>query len=903
MNRKLRVLMLSVFAVLFAVSSAFAFTQDDLTAASFDVVATNDDPATIEGYNYNQKVVASWDKSKLNEDKVTISWDVHADTGEDYGNIDFLTWELNSFDVEIGGTLPAYKTGDSAINDYLLHVIAHVFSGDTCVYSLDVSENAGLTITVNEDPISVASHDIYNFSADLVSVDAKSADNNIYVVASDTYSVTITFATTKSGDETLPNTELAYDEEAGVADVYLPSWLAYEATADDGNTYVAKLRIFYSADAQPEAGTTGSVRIRTTPTVGTTYATKYLAYTSADEGYVTMGWEVSFDISAAISLDVTSFDISVKYGTSGDYGISGDVTSGDYTTYINFANQKPVYYTLSPDISADVKITASWSTDKASDDNGYIWFTVEPITPAIASYSTDVIFTDAKSNDVSLTLYIDVTMDSMEITPASASISVDVGQTKQLTFAAFNFDGKVVSWDFTAPAGISFDLVSTDSKDYGANAVFDVKGVTVGSYSFDITAIDASKRSADATVYVVVNPPAPTSFSIRPLVSSASVQVGSSTVVSFDAVNNSGDVSWDISGLPTGVTAAPANNALGDKHHAEYRIAAGPTATAGTYKATVTAEDAGGAKATATLNLTVTSASVAAFSISPATSTVSVAAGATQNVTFTAANNSGLVEWTLGTIPSGMNVATATDTSFATQNMTTMVYTVTGVTAGSTGSVTVTAKDAAGASATATISITVTGSGGGGSTPTITPTPTFTLTEALQSKIRDALIAALGSIISSSTKVVALPASALSGEIRAVGTTAIYLPEIKVSEDAIYVFNVNVATFTTGYTMVWEVTVSASETDELIQASAEEKNAIFLNDDGDIITTVPANKSVNVAAYFEAGKTYSPVIRATATAPDTGKTGVGSSSGGCSAGLGALVSVLAAAFFISKKRA
>ncbi|MBQ3456281.1 MAG: hypothetical protein IJG36_07585, partial [Synergistaceae bacterium] len=108
MNRKFRVLMLSVFAVLFAVSSAFAFTSADLIAASFDVVENpNITPATTEGYNYYQTVIASWDKTQLSEDDVTISWDVHADTGEDYGNIDFLTWELNSFDVEIGGTLPA----------------------------------------------------------------------------------------------------------------------------------------------------------------------------------------------------------------------------------------------------------------------------------------------------------------------------------------------------------------------------------------------------------------------------------------------------------------------------------------------------------------------------------------------------------------------------------------------------------------------------------------------------------------------------------------------------------------------------------------------------------------------------------------------------------------------------
>ena len=97
-----------------------------------------------------------------------------------------------------------------------------------------MSENAGLAITVEEDPIPAASHDIYNFTSDLVSVDATSADGNIYTVT-DGYSVTITFATQTSGDEgTLPHAELAYDADTkDVAEgLYLPSWLAYEATPD-----------------------------------------------------------------------------------------------------------------------------------------------------------------------------------------------------------------------------------------------------------------------------------------------------------------------------------------------------------------------------------------------------------------------------------------------------------------------------------------------------------------------------------------------------------------------------------------------------------------------------------------------------------------------------------------------
>ncbi|MBQ6114787.1 MAG: hypothetical protein IJL11_05370, partial [Synergistaceae bacterium] len=88
-------------------------------------------------------------------------------------------------------------------------------------------------------------------------------------------------------------------------------------------------------------------------------------------------------------------------------------------------------------------------------------------------------------------------------------------------------------------------------------------------------------------------------------------------------------------------------------------------------------------------------------------------------------------------------------------------------------------------------------------------------------------------------------------------------------------------------------------TGEYIEASAEESNAVFLDDSGNEITQVPASKYVNVAAYFEPGKAYEPAI--TATSSDQ-PLGVGGSGGGCDAGLGAIVLAMAATFFISKKR-
>ena len=131
---------------------------------------------------------------------------------------------------------------------------------------------------------------------------------------------------------------------------------------------------------------------------------------------------------------------------------------------------------------------------------------------------------------------------------------------------------------------------------------------------------------------------------------------------------------------------------------------------------------------------------------------------------------------------------------------------------------------------------------------------------------------------------------------------AVYLPAITVTETKVYVFGVSLDNLPVNYILGWDSNVSSSSTGERLEASAEEEDAVFIKDDGEETTTVPSSKHVNVAAYFEAGKTYEPIITAAEPSTSGEEYGVGSSSGGCSAGLGAIVSALAAAFFISKKR-
>lgn len=876
MSKKLRVLMLSLFAVLFAVSSAFAITADDLT------VTTSGDPRTTEGYNYYQIVYL--DTSAITDVSVdVVSWEVYPS-----GDISWLTWTLGSTDVVIEGRLPEYVSSDAeGANDYTLHVIAHlsgdVESGESTV-SGDISadvEGEGLVITVEQEATTVSEF------TDMVSIDIASTDRGLYK-ATDTYSVLINFPTTTavtitdsvdvednpvSGEyvitsgEVFVNAQLEYtssDIATFEENLSLPSWLKYEVVdtqyagsyteSDDGSlvyeedtstAYVKKLRIFYSADTKPSSNAAGSVRVIVTP-AGTPSITdeSSTSGTSADrttqtfeEKYAngtTIGWSVNYYTIPGISLDVTEASYDVIYGTSTDAG-SADLV---------YHYQAPVSVVFSPDISADVyiswdKVATSTSTDEEA---GYITLTVSPITPLIKTYSTDMIITDSYDNTAAVKLYISVSMDAMFISPdTSASVSVDVGASKDVSFVAYNFSGSVKSWDLgTIPGGITVTPVTglPNATRYNNRIVYTVTGVTEGRYSFDITAVDSSDRSADITVSVTV--------STRP------------------------------------VPPAPG----------------------------------------------------VSFSITPASTTVTVKAGASQDVSFTASNNSGNVTWTLGAQPSGVTIAPSAS-AYATQGNTRMVYTVTGKTVGSY-SATVTAKDAGGKTATATISISVTSDDVPGPTPVtpeesgdkkaeaLTPETIARAQSLIDSGALTGDASTGGTLPESSVKYTTDASNPLYVTLSRTGTTSVTRsdtinPILLVLSFDVDIWRVYINNSDTAAAWAYSPGVSGSGYDDEEEFSAADKSTngikIIANSKREAEVhfdpaEMPSGTNVITAAFVEdannptqeIGRTTLATINVSGSSSGGDERGVGSSSGGCSAGLGAVVSALAAAFFISKKR-
>ena|GEM_PF-5152185 len=973
MSKKLRVLMLSVIAVLFAASSAFAvLSADDTLTLATDEEGTYYTENFTEGYNYVQRVYV--DSADLIGKLDSVTWDVYADNASD--DVSWLTWSANSFDVILEGRLPAYSEDKST---YIIHVVAYtsqdIVSDDdagtvvTTTISADINDS-GLEITVEAGSVPIASKDIAIFS-DLVSVDYASSDRGLSKATSN-YSVTVNFLTTTQqiyqaeldADENptgvynltsaegdiFVNAQLTSDDDLP-GKINLPSWLKYKVlsatydlvsgdegyTSEDTTPYVRSLRIFYSSDRTPATNAPGAVYITTVPSStpvskdkdeyaeGTTYETKYEAYS----GEIIMGWNVDYYTIPAISVDLASYDITVKYGTSADIGVSGD-------TPIYFYKQAPVSITFSPDISADVAITASWDVISSDTDNAYgkITLNVEPLTPLITTYSTDMIIKDSYDNTAAIMLYINVSMDAMFISPdTSASVNVDVGASKDVSFIAYNFNGSVKSWDLgTIPSGITVTPVTglANATKYNERIVYTVAGVTEGRYSFDITAVDSSDRSADITVSVTVSPrpvpPAPgVSFSISPASTTVTVAAGASKDVSFTASNNSGDVTWTLGTVPSGVTVAPSASAYATQGNTRMVYTVTGVTAGASGSVTVTATDAAGRTSNATMSITVTDSSTS-FSISASRSSVTVEEGSTANVTLTATGNSGLVTWTLGSQPSGALV-----TPTASQTGTSAAYTVAGVTAGSSSSFTVTATDAAGNTDSETISVTVTS----GDTPVpgreAGNTPAGSLSDATKAAV--AILVGNGMLVNNGTDGGTLPERAVQYPVvnssyvtlSRTGTTNITKSSDINPIDLVLSFDVDIwRIYINNSIVAWAYSpgVTPAEFDgkndfsasagnhsgsgiEILPQSASEAQINFTAAD------MPTGNNVIASAFVldiaspdqEIGKTTIATVNVSSGSPSSDEEyGVGSSSGGCSAGLGAIVSALAAAFFISKKR-
>ena len=161
--------------------------------------------------------------------------------------------------------------------------------------------------------------------------------------------------------------------------------------------------------------------------------------------------------------------------------------------------------------------------------------------------------------------------------------------------------------------------------------------------------------------------------------------------------------------------------------------------------------------------------------------------------------------------------------------------------------------------------------------------------------------------VPSGTGVAALPSNATgtsrtvsdltTQELSAISSAedvAVVLPEMSVDKSAVYVWGVSLSELEEGAYIFLHMFNEDGVDVASFEAAANGDSYMFLDDNGSETQTVPSNHHVNIAAYMEAGETYSPVITTTASGADPGSAG-----GGCSTGFPLLTLAVIA---IMKKR-
>ena len=206
--------------------------------------------------------------------------------------------------------------------------------------------------------------------------------------------------------------------------------------------------------------------------------------------------------------------------------------------------------------------------------------------------------------------------------------------------------------------------------------------------------------------------------------------------------------------------------------------------------------------------------------------------------------------------------------------------------------------------------------GGESSGPTIISveltSPTFNVQDTAVAQSIVSILQAIDSSLAANTEVIELTNSKARDDVTdeelalipSDEVVAVILPVMSVDKAAVYVFGVSLDKLSEGAAIFLHLMAEDVNAAELYASDSDEDTYAFLNDNGEEVTTVPANKHVNIAAYMEPDVEYAPVITtSTKDSGDSGNTNLrdpGSSSGGCNAGLSVLA--LAAMLFIARKK-
>lgn len=860
---------------------------------------------------------------------------------------------LDALSASVTGYAPAYDSSESGVNDYTFRITALV-SDDILSYDL--------TVAVTDAQFSTFSSDLITYSPDNVIVYEVGSTAGSNDVSAD-FSVTLTFKA-MADDETTPILSVLNDGSAIY--FVSPDWLKYEIVSkydtEDDTSATKELRVYYSSTTEPENGAVGHVRIAggtyngsdetiTAPIVA--FDVRFVSSTSAlsfdlspdvvAEG-VTAGSsvDVTFTIVSGdgycTSLDVASFDVSADEGItatvkqSGDLAIvtvtvtsavSADVHSVDLTFYDVYGTSKDAAITLtvySGDIAIDLPsgasapvITAGGSTDVLIDISNYygsssdLQFAVNNVPEgfslafkefsgdyavftltsssdvAAGTYSADIVVTDkaGRTGTYNLTWTVsDSTAKYFMISPDKTVVTANYNVSTDVV-VPFYYAEPSTDWYYSPDISGDFEMLRTYivSEDESGD-VYGTMTITVRPlvkldetyyYTLTFIGVDSVEASLDLTINVVV--PA---ISLTPSTVTLAATVGSSA---------SQDITY-ANAVPTGYKFSPDkvpsafNFALTSSDSTKkITVTITPTslAVSDDYSGTLIISDDNGKSGSVAISMRAAAPRPVGTLTIASVPDQNLVAGQSKDVALSATNNVGVVKWATRRVPSALTVARSTALA-ATSGDVRPVYTITAAaTASGDYSFDVVASDDTGETKTVTVKVNVKG-----------------LDAKMQELYRQ------GYITVGADGTIMLTAAAFESDsgFETIGTLVMRSIRLKFPVDVwtLYIDNNTVVVAEEGYEN--EVSSAAGEKGD-ITPSTDKQGAVFEIDTTSLTVGTHAVKigAIPTGSNMEAFYNFEPI-----TVSETGAYGVGSASSGCDAGLGMLVSALAAAFFIGRKR-
>lgn len=296
----------------------------------------------------------------------------------------------------------------------------------------------------------------------------------------------------------------------------------------------------------------------------------------------------------------------------------------------------------------------------------------------------------------------------IETVPANGTASYPVTVN-----SLFGFGSGVTISLSGLPSGVSANV----SPGYNATISLTSSGATPGIYSAKITGTGGGITRTVLLTFVVTNSVAPDfSISATPASQTTSVSGNTTYTTTIGALNGfSGNVSFSVSGLPSGATGNFSPTSVSGSGSSTLTVAAGSSTPSGSYTLTITGTS-GSLVHSTTVSLLINDFTISA---SPSSQTVTAGNGTNYTVTVGSVNGfNGNVSLTAGGLPSGAS-ANFNPASVTAAGSSTMTVSTSGSTPVGTNTLTITGTSGNLAHATSAIlAVTGTGSFTLSSTPT-----------------------------------------------------------------------------------------------------------------------------------------------------------------------------------------